>query len=491
MPLSAPVVLHSLHRKALHRSAPIAIVKYGDYECGECKRLSDVLSRVLNDEAHTINYVFRHLPLGSSDHRRAIAAEAAAQQGKFWEMHQALFRHASDHESDVIKAAEEAGLDLERFAGDPAAERIREAVEKEIEEAKSLGVSRLPTLLIGGKEYNGAWDIESVREAIRPPVAKRVKDLAVDFAAWAAARGAVLLLFAAIALLWRNSFFGDAYQQLWHLEMGLGGAGRSLTMSLHHWVNDLLMAIFFLVVGLELKREMFCGELSDLRRAAFPAAAALGGMVVPAAIYLVFNWGTNQAAGWGVPMATDIAFALGVLALLGDRVPTSMRVFATALAIVDDIGAIFVLAFAYNHGLHWPALGATAVLLLVLIGFNRARVYALWPYLAIGLLLWLAVYFSGLHATLAGVLLATTIPTRKKRPSIPCSPNSRWMSIRPAGECATTKGMNRRNCNGSQIAFKSSTVVYIRRLKDWSTCCNLGPHISCYRSSRSPMQGLR
>ena len=174
------------------------------------------------------------------------------------------------------------------------------------------------------------------------------------------------------------------------------------------------MALFFLIVGLELKRELVSGELADFRQAAFPAAAALGGMVLPAAIYLAFNVGTGSTAGWGVPMATDIAFTLGVLALLGSRVPTSMKVFATALAIVDDLGAILVLAVAYNHGISWAAIGVAALLLLVLVGLNRARVYVFWPYLMLGSLLWLAVYLSGLHATLAGVLVAATIPTREK-----------------------------------------------------------------------------
>ncbi len=393
-----------------------SIVNYGDYQCGECGRFKDILRRVLDDDGIPVNYVFRHLPLGKSKAEgiaRAVAAEAAARQGKFWEMHDALFRHADDTDA-IGQAADEAGLDLQRFEKDQNDPLIRDGVERDIEAALAQGIDRVPTLFIRGREYLGVWDLESITEAVQPPIARRVNELASDFARWAAASGAVLILFATIALIWRNSPLGEQYEAFWQSDAGLMVAGQSLTMSLHHWVNDLFMAVFFLVVGLELKREALSGQLAEIRRAAFPAAAALGGMIVPALIYLGFNWGTAGAAGWGVPMATDIAFTLGVLALLGSRVPTSMKVFATALAIVDDLGAILVLAIAYNHGISWTALSTAALFFLVLVGFNRARVYALWPYLLLGALLWLAVYFSGLHATLAGVMLAATIPTRSK-----------------------------------------------------------------------------
>jgi NhaA family Na+:H+ antiporter len=197
----------------------------------------------------------------------------------------------------------------------------------------------------------------------------------------------------------------------------LGISEWSLDLSLHHIVNDFFMALFFLVVGLELKREILSGELSEFKRAIIPIAAAAGGMIVPASIYLAFNIGTGGSVGWGVPMATDIAFTLGVLALLGSRVPTSMKVFAAALAVIDDLGAILVLAIGYNHGISWAALAAAGGLMAVLMGFNAARVYRLWPYLIVGTLLWAAVYSSGLHATIAGVLVAVTIPERE-RPSI-------------------------------------------------------------------------
>ena len=399
------------------RDAKVAIVEYGDYGCVQCDRLHDVLRRVLDQDGVPVRYVFRHLPVVSPEHEglaRAIASEAAERQGKFWEMHDALFRCAAEADGDIIEtAARDAGVDLARFHRDRDDPSIRAEVQEDIESALAHGIHRVPTLFIRGKEYSGAWDVESIQEAVKPPVAARVKDLALDFTNWAAASGAVLIVFSIIALIWRNSPFGRFYEVFWGIEAGVVANGHSLVMPLHDWVNDLLMAVFFLVVGLELKRELVAGQLSRWDRAMFPAAAAIGGMLFPALIYLALNRGSSSAVGWGIPMATDIAFMLGVLTLLGNRVPRSMIVFASALAIVDDLGAIVVLAVFFSHELNFGAIGAVVLLVTILCGFNRARVYALWPYLGVGVLLWLAVHRSGLHATLAGVLVAATIPLRK------------------------------------------------------------------------------
>src|SRR3712207_3995435 len=165
------------------------------------------------------------------------------------------------------------------------------------------------------------------------------------------------------ALAWANSPWGDAYFHLWERSLTVGFEGLALTKTVHHWINDGLMVVFFFLVGLEIKREMLVGELASPRRAALPIAAAVGGMLVPAAIYAAFNAGGAGAAGWGIPMATDIAFALGVLALLGPRVPTALKIFLTALAIVDDMGAVLVIAIFYSTGISLPALGAAGAVL--------------------------------------------------------------------------------------------------------------------------------
>jgi Na+:H+ antiporter, NhaA family len=224
----------------------------------------------------------------------------------------------------------------------------------------------------------------------------------------------LLLLGMAIALLWANSPVGESYFHLWETKLVIGRADSPITMSLQHWINDGLMAVFFLYVGLEIKRELIVGELSTLRQASLPIVAAIGGMVVPALIYVAINAGGDALRGWGIPMATDIAFALGILQLLGSRCPISLKVFLTALAIIDDMGAILVIALFYTSSLYNPALLWALVTLIVLIGLNKARVRHLAPYLLLGLVLWATVLASGIHATVAGVLLALTIPVRTR-----------------------------------------------------------------------------
>jgi Na+:H+ antiporter, NhaA family len=226
--------------------------------------------------------------------------------------------------------------------------------------------------------------------------------------------GLVLLGFGLAALAIANSPLAEAYNHIWEIPLTLGIAPHELSLSLHDWINDGLMAVFFLLVGLEIKRELLAGELSSPQQAALPIACAIGGMVVPAAIYLMFNFGGIGSHGWGIPMATDIAFALGALNLIAPRAPIGAKVLLTALAIVDDMGAVLVIALFYSEAIVWGALAGATVTLLVLIGFNLIGVRHLWPYLSGGVVLWLFVHGSGVHATIAGVALAFTIPTHTR-----------------------------------------------------------------------------
>jgi NhaA family Na+:H+ antiporter len=226
--------------------------------------------------------------------------------------------------------------------------------------------------------------------------------------------GVLLMLCAVTALYLANSQWSDTYRYLLTLPLTIGVEGFQLSKSLHHWINDGLMALFFFVVGLELKRELLVGELADTKQAMLPIIAAIGGMVMPALIYIAINPEGHTFDGWGIPMATDIAFALGTLALLGKRIPANLLTFLVALAIVDDLGAVIVIALFYTETLSLPALAIAAAMLVMLITLNLGGVRRPLPYILVGIILWIAMLKSGVHATLAGIFLAFTIPMRPK-----------------------------------------------------------------------------
>lgn len=230
----------------------------------------------------------------------------------------------------------------------------------------------------------------------------KISKLFVDFFESKKSGGLILLVCTVISLLLANSVFGDSYLHFWHTVV----VGNTL----EYWINDGLMTVFFLLIGLELEREMYIGELSDFKTALLPIFGALGGMLVPAGFYLYFNFGTSTQSGAGIPMATDIAFALGILSLLGKRVPVSLKIFLTALAVIDDLGAIVVIALFYTKTLFWTnlwiALGIFGFLLLL----NRLKVKNTIPYLLGGIVMWYFMLHSGVHATITGVLLAFALP---------------------------------------------------------------------------------
>lgn len=223
-----------------------------------------------------------------------------------------------------------------------------------------------------------------------------------EFLRTESASGVVLAFCAVIAMLWANSAGAETYFAILHFKI--------FNFSIQHWINDALMVVFFFVVGMEIKRELVAGELSSRQKAALPIAAALGGMIVPAFIYFFFNPEGEALRGWGIPMATDIAFALGVLSLFGRRVPLSLKIFLLALAIVDDLGAVLVIAFFYTSEIRWLALAAAAVVFVLVYAAQKNRISNYWVYLILGILAWAGVLLSGVHATVAGVLLGLMTP---------------------------------------------------------------------------------
>ena len=251
---------------------------------------------------------------------------------------------------------------------------------------------------------------------VEPP-GRRLPKPVREFLDTEASGGVLLLAAAVIALLWANSPWSASYRSLWHTDMTANFGRYVLHGDLHHWVNDALMVVFFFVAGLEIKRELVDGKLRDPKNAAMPAIAALGGMVVPAAIYFLVTAGGDGSRGWGIPMATDIAFAVGVVTLLGPRVPAAVKLFLLTLAIVDDIGAIIVIGVFYPTGIEPQFLLMAAGLIAVIIVLNRSGVVSLTPYVIVGAALWLATYASGVHATIAGVVLGLLTPAKKLLPA--------------------------------------------------------------------------
>ncbi len=251
---------------------------------------------------------------------------------------------------------------------------------------------------------SSAW--EKAFKRIRTPLDEFIHD--------EAAGGLLLMICAIVAMILANSGLSKWYNSFLHVQISLEIGPYVLSHTIHHWINDGLMALFFFVVGLEIKREILVGELADIRQAALPIAGAIGGMVVPALIYIMFNYSGETSSGWAIPMATDIAFAIGVLVLLGERVPKALIGFLLALAIVDDLGAVIVIALFYTKTIVWPALIIAGLIFVLLVLSNVFGVRTPLPYLLLGIFLWLAMLKSGIHSTLAGVLTALTIPASSK-----------------------------------------------------------------------------
>jgi NhaA family Na+:H+ antiporter len=395
--------------------APITLVEYGDYQCPYCKQAYEYVQEMRDHLGDRLRYVYRHLPI-SDVHPFAFmaaeAAEAAGAQGLFWEMHAKLYEGGALSEERIYQYAQEIGLDLDRFRTDLEEHKFTRKVRLDYKSGLESRANGTPTFYLNGRRYDEPWDLESMLEAVDKPLGMRVQLLTQEFTRIEALGGILLLLATLIALLWANSGLSDMYFQLWQTKLTISFGEAGLGKYLLAWVNDGLMAIFFFVVGLEIKREVTAGELASLKRAALPLSGAIGGLLTPALIYAVFNSGGPGASGWGIPMATDIAFTLGILTVMGKRVPLSLKVFFTAMAIADDLGAVLVIALFYSSGIQLVALAVGGGFLLALVGLNRARVYSPLPYGLLGIGLWLAFLESGVHPTIAGVLLAMTIPTR-------------------------------------------------------------------------------
>ena len=396
--------------------AEITLVEYGSYLCSYCHAAHEVVARLRDRFGARMRYVYRHLPLTDRElatKAAKLAEYATAASGEFWPLHDALMRRGPDFTAEQLDAI------AAEFGVPPAAERdaalLRAVADRVREDATSGlhgGARVTPTFYIDGRRYEGAWDEHALAEAMLRAPGHRLQTVTLDFARWAPSTGLLLLLASLVAVIVSNTALGPAAEAFWHAPAGVRFGAGGYLLPLLDWVNHGLLSIFFLVVGLEIKRELTVGRLATRRAAAFPVAAALGGMVLPALLYRLIIPPGPLDHGWGITIATDTAFAVALVVLLGARVPVDLRVFLTAAVIVDDLVAIVVVALFYSGAIHLDALAGAGLVVLALVALNRASVYRPLPYVLLGVVLWVLLHDAGLHATLAGVVLAVVTPTR-------------------------------------------------------------------------------
>ncbi len=396
--------------------AQITVVEYGSYDCPHCRAANERVAEVRDQFGDRIRYVFRHRPVTGSDlaRRAAELVECANDSESFWDAHVKLMtRSETLTEGDLEEVARNLGVeDMNSERARECAPYAKQRVDADIQSSRASGVLFTPTFFINGRRYDGPWDESSFTDAMLGSLGHRVRSAALDFASWAPSTGVLLLFTTVLAVLFMNSAAAPEFEALWTTYLGFSYGDMSFSMSLRHWINDALLCVFFLVVGLEIKREFTVGHLATKRQAALPVAAAIGGMAVPALLYILIIPQGPWAHGWGVPMATDTAFAVALIVMMGARVPVELRIFLTAAAIVDDIGAILVVAAFYSGELNLGYLAAAVVVTALLAWIHQSGIYRVLPYMLLGIALWICVHAGGLHATLAGVVLALFIPTR-------------------------------------------------------------------------------
>ena len=398
--------------------APITLVEYGSYACPYCRAANERIAEVRDQFGDRMRYVFRHRPLVGVElaRRSAELVERASDPKRFWDEHVKLMtRSETLTEDDLEAVARDLGVPADCGPpDDPAVIRAKARVDADEASAAASGATVTPTFFINGRRYaNSRTRARSPTRCWARSAIGCARRRSTSRAGTVA--GALILPATLVAVALTNTGLGPGFAALWEQKFGFTFDRAGFSLSLLHWINDGLLTLFFLVVGLEIKREFTVGHLSGWRSAALPVAGAIGGMVAPAALYLLVIPPGAWSHGWGVPMSTDTAFAVALIVMLGPRVPVELRIFLTAAAIVDDLGAIVAVALFYSGELSLVYLIPAAVLVGALAMLNRSRVYTLAPYVAIGVALWACVLASGLHPTLAGVILALFIRPGRRR----------------------------------------------------------------------------
>jgi NhaA family Na+:H+ antiporter len=396
-------------------AADITLVEYGSFDCPYCQGAHEVIANLRDRFGDRLRYVFRHRPITGDAKARAaaeVAEYAHESSGSYWEAHDALMKKGTRlADADLDDLATTLQLPARDEAGQAAWERARAKVAADVQSAAESGATVSPTFFINGRRYEGSWDESTLAEALTGSLGYRMQAAALDFARWAPSTGLMLLAMTLAAVGVANSPWGPAFEAFWLQPTGFSIGQAAWQLPLRDFINDGLLTVFFLVVGLEIKRELTVGRLASRRAAALPIAAAVGGMLAPALLYLAVA-PSGLAHGWAIPTTTDTAFAVALIALLGPRVPVELRIFLTAAVIVDDLVAIAVVAIFYSGHIDAAYTAAAAAVTVLLVLVNRAGIYRVLPYALLGVILWICLHRSGLHATFAGVVLALTVPTR-------------------------------------------------------------------------------
>ncbi len=357
--------------------------------------------------------IYRFLVTSRAKKAAVLVEYAAETTSNFWDVHEALMDRESKGEVDIEKVAKDFNLPMPDTVNNVELQTASRRVEDDIQGAQESGALLAPTFYINDRLYEGPWDESSLSEAMKGSTGYRVKIAALDFVRWGPSAGIALMVMVIIALVWANlESYGVQFLNFWEKPLGFRAGEFSFDLPLIRWINDGLLSIFFLVVGLEVKREFTVGRLTKPRAAGLPLAGSFGGVVVPALIYLLIVPFGPLSIGWGTTISTDTAFAIAIIAFMGNRVPVELRVFLTVCAIVDDLISILVVAIFYTDEINISYLVAAGVVTVILMILNRWRIYRLLPYVILGLLLWFFLHEGGIHATLAGVILALCIPTR-------------------------------------------------------------------------------
>ena len=396
--------------------AELTLVEYGSYACTSCHAAHEVIADLRDRFGERMSYVFRHRPLEADDNaRRAaeLAEHVFERAGEFWPIHDALMKRGPVFTPDRFEAiAREFDLSPRDGSSAPGSKAADLRVQEDVHSAHRSGVIMTPTFFLNGRRYEGPWDEHALADAMLGTLGHRVQAAALGFVRWAPSAGILLLLMSVVAVVLANSSLGPAFASLWAVMCGVQVGGNGLILPLLSWINDGLLAIFFLVVGLEIKREFTVGRLATFRSGALPVIAAFGGIAAPILIYLLIAPAGPIAKGWAVPIATDTAFAVAIIVLLGARVPIELRVFLTAAVIIDDLVAIGIIAAFYTDAINLYYLVASVGVTLLLLAINRWGIYRPLPYAVLGIFLWVCLHETGLHATLAGVILALVTPAR-------------------------------------------------------------------------------